>query len=69
MNLKRCEHVRPSFSERLDGEEPTTANRFEVGFHLAVCPPCRRFFRSLEAVKSALRDLRDADIEKEDGSP
>jgi hypothetical protein len=32
-----------------------------VRFHLATCPRCRRFNRSLLATREALRTLRDTD--------
>ena len=65
MRLDRCKHVRGYFSERVDGEELPAATRAEVGLHLAICPPCKRFWRELDATRAALKALRDVDPEKE----
>jgi hypothetical protein len=57
--------VRPHISDRLDGpleETVPLGTRLLVGFHLMICPPCRRMRRSLSATRDALSALRDVDV-------
>jgi len=56
-----CRKQRPYFSDRLDGARLPFWRGLFVRFHLFVCPPCRRYNRSLEATQQALRTLRDLD--------
>ncbi len=58
MTDKFCRPQRPYFSDVLDGERVPFWRGLMVRFHLTVCPPCRRYRRSLMATKDALRGLR-----------
>jgi hypothetical protein len=60
-----CAHVRPLFSEHADGEPLGFTMSALVRFHMLVCPPCRRFRRSLAATREALGALRDAELTEE----
>lgn len=55
-----CRGVRPWFSDLLDGEPVPPFIRVQAVLHLTFCPMCRRFHRSLEETRDALRALRDA---------
>jgi hypothetical protein len=65
MNVNPCKTARCHFSDVLDGEELPFWTRLLVRFHLRVCPPCRRFNRSLVATRDALQGLRDAPLDEE----
>jgi predicted anti-sigma-YlaC factor YlaD len=62
MPVNPCRAARSHFSDHLDGERLPLLGRLLVRLHLAVCPPCQRFHRSLAATRDALRALRDADV-------
>jgi len=64
-----CAHARAHFSCHLDGQPLPFFTRFMVGFHLSICPPCRRVNRSLQATQAALRALRDADVDPGEALP
>jgi hypothetical protein len=63
---KLCALLRPSYSDVLDGAPIAPVRGFFVKMHLAVCPTCIRYNRSLKATRDALRALRDAPIEDDD---
>jgi predicted anti-sigma-YlaC factor YlaD len=54
-----CNHARDSFSDHLDGVPVTGLKGMAMRLHLALCPRCRRFYRSLQATLEALKGLRD----------
>jgi predicted anti-sigma-YlaC factor YlaD len=54
-----CNHARGSFSDHLDGVPVTGFKGLTLRLHLAFCPRCRRFYRSLQATVQALQGLRD----------
>jgi hypothetical protein len=54
-----CVKQRPYFSDRLDGAPLPFWRGLLVRCHLMICPPCRRYNRSLEATRDALHTLRD----------
>ncbi len=56
----KCEHVRDAFSDRLDGVSVGGWKGLWVRLHLAFCPRCKRFYRTLEATTDALHALKDA---------
>ncbi|HWE27961.1 MAG TPA: anti-sigma factor [Polyangia bacterium] len=58
-----CVKQRPYFSDRLDGARVPFWRGLLVRFHLRICPPCRRYHRSLEATRDALCTLRDRDVD------
>lgn len=66
MALDPCRAARSHFSDHLDGEPLSLGARLLVRMHLTICPPCRRYHRSLAATRDALRDLRDADPTSDD---
>ena len=53
-----CRKQRPYFSDRLDGARLPFWRGLFVRFHLFVCPPCRRYNRSLEATQQVVIDLQ-----------
>jgi hypothetical protein len=63
MNVDPCRPARARFSDHLDAQPLPLVIGMYVRWHLTICPPCRRFYRSLEATRKALRALRDAEIE------
>jgi len=65
MNANPCNYARLHFSDVLDEEQLPFWTGLLVRFHLRVCPPCRRFHRSLVATRDALQSLRDAPIDEE----
>lgn len=67
MNVNPCRTARAHFSDRLDGEPLPLVPRVLVALHLTICPPCRRTHRSLVATREALRALRDAEVEPNEG--
>jgi predicted anti-sigma-YlaC factor YlaD len=69
MNVDPCRHVRPYFSDHLDGERLPLVIGFFVRLHLRVCPPCKRVHRSLAATRDAVRGLRDVDPTGEADEP
>ena len=58
-----CVKQRPYFSDRLDGTRLPFWRGLLVRCHLTICPPSRRYNRSLEATRDALRTLRDLDVD------
>ena len=56
-----CIRQRRHFSDQLDGARIPLLRRLLVRLHLAICPPCIRYQRSLEATRVALKALRDED--------
>jgi len=62
MALNPCRVARSHLSDHLDGEPLPLLGRVLVRVHLAICPPCQRFDRSLRATREALHALRDADV-------
>jgi hypothetical protein len=54
-----CVKQRPYFSDRLDGVPLPFWRGLLVRCHLMICPPCRRYNRSLAATRDALHTLRD----------
>ena len=61
MTDRFCVKQRRYFSDRLDGVKIPFFRRLMVRCHLAICPPCIRYNRSLEATRVALKALRDQD--------
>ena len=61
MTERFCIKQRRHFSDHLDGVKLPLLRGLLVRFHLAVCPACIRFNRSLEATRDALKALRDRD--------
>jgi predicted anti-sigma-YlaC factor YlaD len=61
MTDKFCTPQRRYFSDVLDGLELPFLRGLLVRCHLAICPQCRRYQRSLVATREALRHLRDPD--------
>ena len=61
MTDRFCIKQRRYFSDRMDGAEIPFFRRLLVRLHLAICPPCIRYHRSLEATRVALKGLRDQD--------
>ena len=66
MANKFCEAARAHFSDELDGEPLTPVARAIVSLHLATCPMCRRFNRSLTDTRDALRALKDQPVPGEE---
>ena len=60
----RCSHARECFSDHLDGLSVPGLKGMWMKVHLAICPRCRRFYRSLEATHDALIALKDAPAPK-----
>jgi hypothetical protein len=58
-----CWKSRLYFSDRLDGRPLPLVRGWIVRWHLASCPLCQRYQRSLEAARDAVRALRDPDPE------
>ncbi len=58
-----CRTQRPYFSEHLDGVPLPAWRGFWVRFHLAICPECKRYQRSLVAARDAVGALRDLDVD------
>ncbi|HZS35226.1 MAG TPA: hypothetical protein VFF06_00290 [Polyangia bacterium] len=61
MTDRFCRKSRLHFSDRLDGLKVPFWRGLVVRLHLAVCPQCIRYNRSLAATRDALRSLRDSD--------
>jgi hypothetical protein len=61
MTDRFCVKQRAWFSDRLDGQPLPFWRGLLVRFHLARCPQCMRYQRSLEATREALRQLGDRD--------
>lgn len=61
MTDRFCVKQRRYFSDRLDGAKLPFFRGLLVRLHLAVCPTCIRFNRSLGATRAALKALRDHD--------
>jgi predicted anti-sigma-YlaC factor YlaD len=62
MAHRACRMARVHLSDRLDEQPLPLRVRAYLRFHFTVCPPCRRFARSLTATRDALGALRDADV-------
>ncbi len=62
MTNKFCQTQRPYFSDHLDGQPIPFWRKLMVRWHMAMCPLCIRYNRSLVATRDALSALRDADI-------
>lgn len=56
-----CEKVVNQVSAVLDGEVSAVA-RLKFRTHLALCPPCKRYVRQLQAVKEAAGQVTAADL-------
>jgi len=65
MTFDPCRSARLHFSDVLDDEDLPFWTGLLVRFHLRVCPPCRRYHRSLEATRGALQALRDVPPDEE----
>ncbi len=56
-----CIPARRNFAALTEGGELSWGDRLLARCHYTICPPCRRYRRSLEATADALKALRDRD--------